>query len=142
MLNKIIVQGRLTKTPDLRKTQSGVSVCTTTLAVERDFKDSQGNKATDFIDVTIWRQTADFFASHFDKGDMAIVEGSLQSRKWTDKNDNPRVSWEIQADSIFFCGNKNRTVEQKPTYQDENFGSREGNGAGFAEIEEDGELPF
>ena len=96
MLNKIIVMGRITKDPELRRTQSGTPVTSITLAVDRDYQQG-GEKQTDFIDVVAWRSTAEFIDKYLSKGRAVVVEGSLQSRKWTDKEGNKRISWEVQA---------------------------------------------
>ena len=107
MLNKIFIMGRLTRDPELRHAQSGTAVANFTLAVDRDFKDKQtGEQATDFIDVVAWRQTAEFVSRYFSKGRMAVVEGRLQIRDWTDKDGNKRRSAEVVADSVYFGGNK------------------------------------
>lgn len=105
MLNRIIIMGRLTKDPELRKTQSGVSVVSFTVAVDRDFKNGD-EKVTDFIDCTAWRGTADFISKFFTKGRAIVVDGSLNSRKWQDKDGNNRVSWEIQAQNVYFADSK------------------------------------
>lgn len=107
MLNKIIVMGRLTRDPELRRTQSGTPVASFTLAVDRDFKDQQtGERATDFIDIVAWRQTGEFVSRYFTKGRMAVVEGRLQGRSWTDKDGNTRRSLEIVADNVYFGDSK------------------------------------
>lgn len=98
MLNFIVAQGRLTRDPELRKTPNGVSVASFTIAVDRDF--DKGN--TDFIDVVVWRNTAEFVSKYFTKGRMAIVTGKLQIRKWTDKEGNERRTAEIVADNVYF----------------------------------------
>ena len=86
MLNQIIIMGRLTRDPELRRTQSGTAVCSFSVAVDRDFKSQSGEKETDFIDVVAWRQTGEFVSKYFTKGRMIVVSGSLQSRKWQDRN--------------------------------------------------------
>ena len=87
MLNKIFLMGRLTRDPELRRTQTGTPVASFSLAVDRDFKDkATGERSTDFIDVVAWRQTAEFVSRYFTKGRMAVVEGRLQIRDWTDKD--------------------------------------------------------
>ena len=107
MLNRITIMGRLTKDPELRRTQSGLSVTSFTLAVDRDFKDKQsGEKGTDFIDVVAWRQTAEFACKYFSKGRMAVVEGRLQIRDWKDRDGNNRRSAEVVADSLYFGDSK------------------------------------
>lgn len=109
MLNRIIVQGRLTRDPELRRTQSGDPVCAFTLAVERDFKGQDGSRQADFIECVAWRNQAEFVSKYFNKGSMAIAEGRLQSRKWQDNNGNNRVSWEVQVEKIHFAGSKSES---------------------------------
>lgn len=107
MLNHIVIMGRLTRDPELRHTQSGTAVASFTLAVDRDFKDKQtGERATDFIDVVAWRATGEFASKYFTKGRMAVVEGRLQIRDWTDKEGNKRRSAEVIADSVYFGDSK------------------------------------
>ena len=147
MLNHIVIMGRLTRDPELRRTQSGVAVTTISVAVDRDYqsRDAQ-ERQTDFIDVVAWRQTAEFVSKYFTKGRMIVVEGSLQSRKWTDKNGQNRVSWEVQANNVYF-GDSKRDNQGGSDYTAPAYGSPADSytapaGGGFAEIEEDGELPF
>ena len=103
MLNKIFIMGRLTRDPELRRTQTGTPVASFSLAVDRDFKDkSTGERATDFIDVVAWRQTGEFVSRYFTKGRMAVVEGRLQMRDWTDKDGNKRRTAEVVADQVYF----------------------------------------
>lgn len=106
MLNKIFIMGRLTRDPELRRTQNGTAVTSFTLAVDRDFKNADGKKDTDFIDVVAWRTTAEFVSKYFSKGRMAVVEGRLQLRDWTDKDGNKRRNAEVLADNIYFGGAK------------------------------------
>ena len=131
MLNKIFIMGRLTRDPELRRTQGGNAVTSFALAVDRDFKCADGTKETDFIDVVAWRNTAEFAAKYFTKGRMAVVEGRLQMRDWTDKEGNKRRIAEVVADNIYFGDSKR---EDAPA----------GNSAPtFEEIEDDGgDLPF
>ena len=147
MLNHIVIMGRLTRDPELRRTQNGTAVTTITVAVDRDYqsRDSQ-EKQTDFIDVVAWRQTAEFVSKYFTKGRMIVVEGSLQSRKWQDKNGQNRVSWEVQANNVYF-GDSKRDSQSGGDYAAPSYGSPADSyaapaGGGFSEIEEDGELPF
>ena len=107
MLNHIVIMGRLTSNPELRRTGSGVAVTSFTLAVDRDFapKDS-GEKETDFIDVVCWRSTAEFVEKYFKKGSMAVASGRLQIRNWTDKDGNKRRSAEVHADNVYFGDSK------------------------------------
>ncbi len=107
MLNRIILMGRLTRDPELRQTQSGVSVASFSLAVDRDFKNKEtGEKQTDFIDIVAWRNTAEFVSRYFNKGRMAVVEGRLQIRDWTDRDGNKRKSAEVVADNVYFGDSK------------------------------------
>ena len=107
MLNKIFLMGRLTRDPELRRTQTGTPVASFSLAVDRDFKDkSTGERSTDFIDVVAWRQTAEFVSRYFTKGRMAVVEGRLQIRDWTDKDGNKRRSAEVMAENVYFGDSK------------------------------------
>lgn len=108
MLNTITVMGRLTKDPELRRTGSGTAVTNFTLAVERDFKDSNGGKETDFIEVVTWRNTAEFVSKYFAKGRMVCVNGRLQIRDYTDKDGNKRKVSEIVADSVYFADSKDK----------------------------------
>lgn len=125
-LNKTIIMGRLVRDPELRHTQSDTSVCSFTLAVDRDGKD----KGVDFIDCTAWRNTADFVSKYFSKGRMAIVEGRLQFREWTDKEGNKRRTAEVVVSSVYFGDSKReerREEEDAPQ---------------FEELKDDGVLPF
>ncbi|KAF5048232.1 single-stranded DNA-binding protein [Oscillibacter valericigenes] len=143
MLNKIILMGRLTRDPELRRTGSGTAVTSFSLAVDRDFKSQSGEKETDFIDIVAWRTTAEFVSKYFSEGRMAIVEGRLQIRDWTDKDGGKRRSAEVVADNMYF-GDSKRGAESggdhapaygPPTPVDAH--------SEFAEIGEgDGELPF
>jgi single-strand DNA-binding protein len=110
-LNHIDVMGRLTADPTLRHTNSGIPVSSFTLAVDRDRKNENGEKETDFIDVVVWRNTAEFVSKYFTKGMMAVVSGRLQMRKWEDKDGNKRISAEIQADNVYFGESKKETGE-------------------------------
>lgn len=103
MLNKIVLMGRLVRDPELRSTPSGAAVANFTLAVDRDFKNKDtGEKETDFINIQTWRNTAEFVSKYFTKGRMAIVEGRLQIRNYTDKEGNKRTAAEVVADSVYF----------------------------------------
>lgn len=107
MLNHIVVMGRLTRDPELRRTGSGVAVASFALAVDRDFPNKEsGEKETDFIDCVAWRQTGEFVSKYFKKGSMAVVSGRLQIRPWTDKDGNKRRTAEIVADNVYFGDSK------------------------------------
>ena len=151
MLNQIIIMGRLTRDPELRRTQSGTAVCSFSVAVDRDFKSQSGEKETDFIDVVAWRSTAEFAAKYFTKGRMAIVEGRLQIRPWTDKDGNNRRSAEVVVDNIYFGDSKRDSAGDMGGYSAPAYTAPAGGysapvgggSSGFAEIdEEDGDLPF
>lgn len=129
MLNRIIIMGRLTRDPELRRTQSGAAVTGITLAVDRDFKSQSGEKETDFISVVAWRNTAEFVSKYFTKGRMAVVEGRLQSRNWQDKDGNGHTAWEVIADSVYFGDSKKEGAAPAQQYQD-------------ISDEDDGTLPF
>ena len=105
MLNHITIMGRLTRDPELRKTGSGVSVASFTIAVDRDFA-KDGEKKTDFIDCVAWRQTGEFISKYFTKGRMIIVDGRLEMRDWTDKDGNKRTSAEIVVANAYFGDSK------------------------------------
>jgi len=151
MLNKIILMGRLTRDPELRRTQSGNAVTSFAIAVDRDFKSQSGEKETDFIDIVAWRNTAEFVSKYFTKGRMAVVEGRLQIRDWTDKDGGKRRSAEVVADNVYFGDSKRDGDSNQGNGYQQPAGF---NPAGapvnvypqpgeFAEIEEeDGELPF
>ena len=151
MLNKIFLMGRLTRDPELRRTQTGTPVASFSLAVDRDFKDkATGERSTDFIDVVAWRQTAEFVSRYFTKGRMAVVEGRLQIRDWTDKEGGKRRSAEVVADNVYFGDSKRDGAGDfggAPASYSAPMGGRNaapmGGQSDFAEIgEEDGELPF
>ena len=147
MLNRIIIMGRLTRDPELRRTQSGTAVTSFSLAVDRDYKSQSGDKETDFIDVVAWRSTAEFVAKYFTKGRMAVVEGRLQIRDWKDKDGNNRRSAEVVADNIYFGDSKRDGAgsDYAPAYGAPmgGYSAPMGGSSAFAEIdEEDGDLPF
>lgn len=163
MLNRIVIMGRLTRDPELRRTQTGTAVTSFSVAVDRDFRNREsGEKGTDFIDVVAWRQTAEFFCQYFAKGRMVVVEGRLQIREWKDKEGNNRRSAEIVADNIYFgdskrSENNSNEGDYPPAYgmpagsfnYNNSTPSNSGgysvpmqNNSGFQEIEDDGDLPF
>ena len=107
MLNHIIIMGRLTRDPELRRTGSGIAVASFTVAVDRDFGNREsGERETDFIDCVAWRQTGEFVSKYFTKGRMAVVSGRLQIRNWNDKDGNKRRSAEVVADNVYFGDSK------------------------------------
>ena len=106
MYNRAVLIGRLTADPELKTTQSGVSVCSFTLAVDRRFKGQDGERRADFISIVTWRQTAEFVSRFFHKGDPIGIEGSIQTRNYEDKQGNKRTAVEVVADGAFFVGGK------------------------------------
>ena len=140
-LNKIFLQGRLTRDPELRRTGSGTAVTSFSLACDRDFKSQSGDKETDFIEVVAWKNTAEFVSKYFSKGRMAVVDGRLQIRDWTDKAGNKRTTAEVVADNVYFADSKRSESNDN---QKENFNALSGRiSDDFAPIsEEDGDIPF
>lgn len=104
MLNVVALNGRLTAAPELKTTPSGVSVCTFSIAVERNQKSKDGEKVTDFINIVTWRNTAEFVSRFFKKGQMIAVQGELQTRKFTDKGGTNHTVYEVNAVQVSFCG--------------------------------------
>lgn len=143
MLNHIVIMGRLTSDPELRRTGNGTAVASFTLAVDRDFADKQtGEKETDFIECVAWRQTGEFVSKHFSKGRMAVVSGRLQIRKWTDKDGNKRNTAEVVADNVYFGDSKKEAADAGYTGFVKNE-TPEAPAQQFAMLEgEDAQLPF
>lgn len=157
MLNKIFLQGRLVADPELKHTPNGVAVASFTLAVEHDFKSkSTGEKGVDFINIVVWRQTAEFVSRFFSKGRLAIVDGRLQIRSYTDRDGNKRTIAEVVADNVYF-GDSRKDAEGGGGYSapnasiaspystpaDGGYIPSSNGGDQFAEItESDGDLPF
>ena len=141
MLNRTIIMGRLTRDPELRRTQSGTAVASFALAVERDFKGRDtGEKAADFIDIVAWRQTAEFISRYFTKGRLAVVEGRLQTRSYEDKSGNKRKAVEVVADNVYFADSRKDGDSAPPPSAYEAPAGKPGE---FAELsDDDGELPF
>lgn len=112
MLNKIIIMGRLVADPELRQTASNVSNVKFTVAVDRNYTPQGQEKQTDFISVVAWRQTAEFINKYFAKGSMIVVEGSLQTGSFTDKNGVKRYTTDVIAEQVYFAESKKNT--EKP----------------------------
>ena len=150
MLNHIVLMGRLTRDPELRRTGSGIAVASFTLAVDRDFKSQNGEKECDFIDVVAWRSTGEFVSKYFTKGSMAVVSGRLQIRAWTDKEGNKRKAFEVVADNVHFAEPKrDSSYSQAPAQQNayrqettEPAAYSTGNTGDFEEVLTDDDLPF
>ena len=111
MLNHITIMGRFVRDPELRRTGSGIAVASFTLAVDRDFKSSNGgDKEVDFIDCVAWRQAGEFVSKYFTRGRMAVVSGRLQIRSWNDKDGNKRRTAEVVADNVYFADSKSENA--------------------------------
>ncbi len=106
MYNRVILMGRLVADPELRQTQSGISMCRLRIAVDRGFAKQGEERQSDFINVTCWRQTAEFVSRYFSKGRMIHVEGRLQNNDYTDQNGVKHYSMDVVADNVTFCGDK------------------------------------
>ena len=149
MLNHIVLMGRLTRDPELRRTQSSIPVVSFTLAVDRDYSSRDGGeRQTDFIDIVAWRSTAEFVSKYFTKGSMAVVSGRLQIRDWTDRDGGKRRSAEVVADNVYFGeSKKSRDGASGGSYSNSSYSYNDG---GYSappiettfEVEDDGELPF
>lgn len=142
MLNKIFIMGRLTRDPELRRTQNGTAVAGFALAVDRDYKNADGTKETDFIEVVAWRSSAEFVSKYFAKGRMAVVEGWLQIRDWQDKDGNKRRNAEVVADNVYF-GDSKKEGDSSGGYKAAGKAVDVEPGEGeFAEIEDEEDSPF
>ena len=159
MLNHIVMMGRLTRDPELRTTQSGVSVASFRIACNRDFGGRDGAEPqTDFVDCVAWRQTGEFVSRNFTKGKMIVVSGRLQMRDWTDNNGGKRTSAEIVCENVYF-GESKRDSESSGSFNSGSYGGQNNsyggydagrqsapapqvNGNPFEELEDDGDLPF
>ena len=116
MLNFIVVMGRLTRDPEIRRTASGTAVANFSVAVDRDFPSQDGSRETDFIDCVAWKNTAEFVGKYFSKGKQIAVKGRLQIRSWTDKDGNKRRTAEIVADNVYFAGAKSESPAEVQRY--------------------------
>ena len=135
MVNDLTFQGRLVRDPDLKTTTNGVAVVSFTVAWSKKYKDKETQC---FLDCTAWRATAEFVNKYFSKGKEIIVEGELETQKWTDNDGNNRSKINLQVDKAHFCGTKSSDGDTSNTYQ----GSDVPVDTTFDEMEDDGELPF
>ena len=150
MLNRAILMGRLTRDPELRQTPNNVSVTSFTLAVDRNYQSDKNNRQTDFINIVAWRQTAEFVAKYFVKGQLVAVEGSIQTRNYQDKDGNNRTAFEVVADQVYFAEKKNTSPAQNtgfapPPFEEPAKGSSfsVGDLGDFEEFDaDDSDLPF
>lgn len=144
MLNKVFIMGRLTRDPELRRTQAGTAVASFTLAVDRDYKDkSSGERGVDWVNCVAWRQSAEFVSRYFTKGRMAVVEGRLQVSEWTDQEGSRHWKTEVVADNIYFGDSKAALPKSSPA-GDASSPARGEPRSGYTEEQDvdDGELPF
>ena len=139
MINNVTLMGRLTAAPELKQTTSGTSVVAFCIAVERRYQQKDGAKQTDFINCVAWRNTAEFIAKYFNKGDMIAVTGEIQTRKYQDNSGNNRVAVEVIIDNASFCGGKNsgNADDSAPQY-----GNGTGANADYTIIKDEDDLPF
>lgn len=136
MLNIVAINGRLVADPEIRVTNSGVSVCTVTIAVERNFTNN-GERVCDFIDVVLWKQNAEFLSKYFKKGTMVAINGTIQTRLYEDKNGTKHKVTEIVAENVNFCGS--RTENEKTDYEKNKLIDK---AQDFNEQPDEDELPF
>lgn len=143
MLNVVAIAGRLTRDPELRTTNSGTSVVSFSIAVDRNYTAQGAEREADFLDVVAWKGTADFICKYFGKGSAIIVEGRLQTRNWEDKSGNKRKSTEIVAENVYFGDSKKKSEdnanEDSYNYSIDASGDLQ---SGFSQIDDDSELPF
>ena len=116
-MNKIVIIGRLTRDPELKSTNAGTSVCNFSVAVDRTYRDKEGNRPTDFFDISVFGATAEFVSKYFKKGSSIAVSGAMESRKFVDKDGNNRIAWSLHAGGVNFCGgeSENNGGNQKPS---------------------------
>lgn len=145
MINTVALMGRLTADPELKHTPNGVAVVSFCIAVNRKFKDQQ----TDFINCVAWRQTAEFICKYFGKGQMIALEGSIQTRNYTDRDGNKRNATEVLVENASFCENKKNESNSRPSPSAAapaaaapSPGYSSGSSEDFEEVTLDDDLPF
>ena len=139
MLNSVCLMGRLTADPELKSTQSGVSVCSFRIAVDRTYTPKGQEKQTDFINIITWRSTAEFVSRYFRKGQLVAVQGSIQTSQYTDRDGNKRTAFDVVADNVFFAEKKAESGETKQGAGYDHSPDIQGD---FEEIIGDESLPF
>jgi len=156
MYNRAILIGRLVADPELRQTPGGVAVCTFRIAVDRAYSPKDGDRQADFIDVVAWRERAEFVTRYFNKGKLILVEGAIQTRNYVDKNEQKRTAVEVVADNLRFVGSKSESGGTNSRHAPDDSDAPAAHGGAnapapayssgsvesFAEIEDDGDLPF
>ena len=148
--NKVILIGNMTADPELKQTQTGTSVCSFSIAVNRRFSKNEQGQTMDFINIVAWRQSADFVCRYFKKGNPILVCGQLQTRTWTDNQGQKRYATEVVADEVSFvapsgAGTPGGAAPQGDVYAPAAYGAPAFNTAGsanFEEIPSDESLPF
>jgi single-strand DNA-binding protein len=133
-LNKVIIGGRLTSEPELKTTQSGISVASFSVAVNRKTKQGEEQKS-DFFNVTAWRQTAELVSRYFHKGSSICIVGVLQNSSWTDQSGQKHYRTDIVADEVMFVDSKSDGNQAAPSFTNAPTPK-------FEEISTDGDLPF
>lgn len=143
MLNVISLQGRLVRDPEMRTTNSGVSVANFTIAVQRNTKMQGGERESDFIDIVCWRHTAEFVCKYVRKGNMVCLNGSLQTRSYEDKNGNKRKAFEVVADNVHLAGDRAAREEAASDAGEQQGASfvPDNTPAGYMDVDVD-DLPF
>lgn len=145
MFNLAILTGRLTADPELKTTPNGVSVCSFSIAVDRKHKQGE-EKQADFINIVAWRGTAEFVSKYFSKGSAIGIEGSIQTRKYTDKNGNNRTAFEVVANNVHFIDSKRSQSggegNSLPTPENDPLPAFAEKLEQFEEVQDDGDLPF
>lgn len=139
MLNKVVLMGRITAEPELKTTNSGVSVVSFNIAVDRNYCKQSEERETDFINIVAWRNTAEFICKYFAKGQLIVLEGSLQTRTYQDRDGNNRTVTEVVADNVFFTGDKREknNTQATPEPQPANYEQND-----FEELPDNDDLPF
>ena len=152
MLNVVAIMGRLVADPELRTTQQGTNVCTFRIACERSYTPKGQQRQADFVDIVAWGKTAEFICKFFQRGSMIVVDGSLQTRQYQDKQGNKRTAVEVVANNISFAGAKRQDGQSAPSYEQQTIshvqqakaqsGFAQGSTDDFAVIDDNDDLPF
>ena len=146
MLNVVALMGRLVAEPELRHTPSGVATCTFRIAVDRSFVRAGEERKADFIDIVVWRQTAEFVCKYFHKGNLIAVNGSIQTRNYEDKNGNKRTAFEVVAEGVHFASTAREApkvdAQRTPEPFKTNAAAADVQQDGFAVIDDSEDLPF
>jgi single-strand DNA-binding protein len=141
-LNIAVLLGRLTANPELRHTPNGISVTSFTIAVDRSYTPKGQEKQTDFIDIVAWRNTAEFVCKYFSNGKLAAVQGSIQTRKYTDREGNKRTAFEVVADNVHFAEPKRDSSNNNSYHTADKAPDISAGNDDFEELPSDSDLPF